>query len=116
MVGKNNWRGVFITAAVGLALVAIIAASITAEAVAAEADSAKMEIIVTGYKDGKHQPLMQPVRLTMDGKPLAGEQHQRVIEVATGNHTVCIADTRRCQTATAMTGKTVTVTIGVEQQ
>ena len=115
MVGKNNWRGVFITAAVGLALVAIIAASITAEAVAAEADSAKMEIIVTGYSDGKHQPLMQPVHLMMDGKPLAGEQHQRVIEVSVGNHTVCIADTSRCQAATAMSGKTVTVTIGVEQ-
>ena len=115
MVGKNNWRGVFIAAAVGLALVAIIAASITAEAVAAEPDSAKMEIIVTGYKNGVHQPLMQPVRLTMDGKPLAGEQHQRVIEVATGNHTVCIADTSRCQTATAVAGKTVTVAIGVEQ-
>ena len=115
MVGKNNWRGVFIAAAVGLALVAIIAASITASAVAAEADSAKMEIIVTGYKNGVHQPLMQPVRLTMDGKPLAGEQHQRVIDVSVGNHTVCIADTSRCQTATAMAGKTVTVAIGVEQ-
>ena len=115
MVGKNNWRGVFIAAAVGLTLIAIIAASITAEAVAAEAEAAKMEIIVTGRSGGKHQPLMQPVRLTMDGKPLAGEQHQRVIEVAAGNHTVCIADTSRCQSATAMSGKTVTVAIGVER-
>ena len=115
MLNRNNWRGVFIAAAVGLTIVAIIAASITTEAVAAESDSAKMEIIVTGYSDGKHQPLMQPVRLTMDGKPLAGEQHQRVVEVSAGNHTVCIADTNRCQTATAIAGKTVTVTIGVEQ-
>ena len=52
MLNKNNWRGVFIAAAVGLSIVAIIAASITAEAVAAEPDPAKMEIVVTGYKDG----------------------------------------------------------------
>ena len=116
MLNKNNWRGVFIAAATGLTVVAIVAASITAKAVAAESSAeSSMEIIVTGYKDGVHQPLMKPVRLTMDGKPLAGEQHQRVIEVATGNHTVCIADTSRCQTATAMAGKTVTVTIGIEQ-
>ena len=115
MLNKNNWRGVFIAAAVGLTIGAVIAASITASAVAAESASAKMEIVITGYKDGVHQPLMQPVRLTMDGKPLAGEQHQRVIEVSAGNHTVCIADTSRCRTATAMAGKTVTVTIGVEQ-
>ena len=114
MLNRNNWRGVFIAAA-GLTIVAIIAASITAEAVAAEPDPAKMEIFVTGYKDGVHQPLMQSVRLTMDGKPLAGEQHQRVVEVSAGNHTVCIADTNRCQTATAIAGKTVTVMIGIEQ-
>lgn len=114
MVNKKNWRGVFITAAAGLVVIVAIAALITAEAVAAE-PAAKMEIVVTGYSDGKHQPLMQPVQLTMDGKPLAGTQHQRVIEVATGDHTVCAANTDRCATATAMAGKTVTVTIGVQQ-